>query len=225
MTEWVTIGRARLACGDCRELLSELPREDAAIVSDPPYGMKWNTNTARFSGGDKDSVARRGIGRADWGAIVGDSEPFDPTPWLDWREVVLFGSNHFAARLPVGTTLIWLKRKDGGFGSFLSDGEMAWRKGGHGVYAQRDTSLMGETRNRAHPTQKPVGIMEWAIQRAGKASTIIDPFMGSGTTGIAAANLGRDFIGIEQDPAHFATACRRIEDAQRQGDIFIEAAA
>jgi hypothetical protein len=187
--------------------------------------MKWNTNTARFSGGDASSVSRRGIGRTDWGAVSGDDKPFDPTPWLEWPEVVLFGSNHFAASLPVGTTLIWLKRKDGGFGSFLSDGEMAWRKGGHGVYARRDTSLAGQTRNRAHPTQKPVGIMEWAIERAGKASTIIDPYMGSGTTGVAAIQLGRNFIGVERETKYFEAACRRIEQAHNQGDMFIEGVA
>ena len=63
--------------------------------------------------------------------------------------------NHFAARLPVGTTLIWLKRYDNAFGTFLSDAEIAWEKGGYGVYCFRDVSMQGESNNKKHPTQKP----------------------------------------------------------------------
>ena len=72
---------------------------------------------------------------------------------------------------------------------------------------------------RFHPTQKPFPVMEWCIERAGKISSILDPFMGSGTTGVAAMNLQRAFIGIEREPKYFDIACRRIEDAQRQGRL------
>jgi len=72
---------------------------------------------------------------------------------------------------------------------------------------------------RFHPTQKPFPVMEWCIERAGKISSILDPFMGSGTTGVAAMNLQRSFIGIEREPKYFDIACRRIEDAQRQGRL------
>src|SRR5688500_16205077 len=127
------IGRATLHLGDCRDILPTLGTIDA-VVTDPPYGMKWNTNSSRFSGGDPASVARRGAGRSDCGEIHGDDEPFNPEPLLTYPKVVMWGSNHYAARLPVGTTLVWIKRFDGGFGSFLSDAEIAWMKGGHGVY-------------------------------------------------------------------------------------------
>ncbi len=216
----VTIGRATLYLGDCREIATSLRGIDA-VVSDPPYGMKWNTDTSRFSGGDEESVARRGVGRKDWGAIVGDSEPFDPAQWLAFPKTIMWGSNHYAARLPVGTTLVWIKRFDSGFGSFLSDAEVAWMSGGHGVYCRRDTSLAASANERNHPTEKPIGVMKWCIEKVGDAPTILDPFMGSGTTGVAAVQMGRDFIGIEREPRYFEIACRRIEDAQRQGDMFI----
>ena len=72
---------------------------------------------------------------------------------------------------------------------------------------------------RFHPTQKPFPVMEWCIERAGKISSVLDPFMGSGTTGVACMHMGRDFTGIEREPKYFDIACRRIEDAQRQGRL------
>lgn len=224
MTNPVQIGLATLYLGDCREILPGLDRVDA-VVTDPPYGMKWNTDSSRFSGGEPSSAFKRGRGRSDWGEIAEDDKPFDPSPWLAFPKVIMWGSNHYATRLPVGTTLVWIKRSDSGFGSFLSDAEIAWMKGGHGVYCRRDTSLASHTRERFHPTEKPVMLMRWCIEKTGDAETILDPFMGSGTTGVAAVSMGRKFIGIEREPKYFEIACRRIEDAQRQGDFFIEAAA
>ncbi len=220
MIEPVVIGRARLYLGDCRDILPTLGKVDA-VVTDPPYGMKWDGKVSVGKNGNGDTGSRA----KHYGVtIYGDDEAFDPSPWLGLSDkVILFGANHFGQRLPVGTTLVWVKRKDGGFGSFLSDGEVAWMRGGHGVYCFRDTSLMGETLDRAHPTQKPVPLMRWCIEKVSPAQTILDPFMGSGTTGVAAMHLGRDFIGVEREPKYFDIACKRIEDAQRQGDMFIAA--
>jgi site-specific DNA-methyltransferase (adenine-specific) len=214
----VTIGLATLHLGDCRELLPQLAAD--AVITDPPYGMRWDTDHSRFSRGQNGHGEASSI---DWGApIEGDAVPFDPAPLLRFERVVMFGSNHYAARLPVGTTLVWIKRSDAGFGSFLSDAELAWMKGGHGIYCRRDTSLLAETRNRAHPTQKPVPLMQWCFEVAkvpGDA-TILDPYMGSGTTGVAAVQTGRRFIGVEIEPRYFEIACERIENAQRQAQMF-----
>ena len=218
------IGDATLYLGDCLEVLPTLGRVDACVC-DPPYGMNLDTDNSRFSGGCVTSVTKRGKGKgtADGRPIINDDKPFDPAPFLSFEHVTLFGSNHFGARLPVGTTLVWLKRLDGGFGSFLSDAEVAWEKGGHGVYCFRDTSLTAETRHRAHPTQKPLPLMRWCIERHGpNARIILDPFMGSGTTGVAALQLGRKFIGIELDESYFSIACRRIEEAWKQPRLFSE---
>ena len=198
---------ATLYHADCRDVL---PIEADAVITDPPYGMVWNTDSTRFSG-----KTVRGPGR-DRERIHGDDEPFDPSPWLDYPAVVLFGCNHYAQRLPVGTTLVWLKRLDHAFGSFLSDAELAWMKGGHGVYAYRKcfphAAKTTEAGDSVHPSQKPVSVMAWCIEKAKvqKGATILDPYMGSGTTGIAAARLGMNFIGIERDAAHYKTACDRI---------------
>ena len=206
------IGDCTLMLGDCLELLPTLGEFDV-IVSDPPYGMAWNVNTTRFSGGH--NPAHRGTGRNDNMSVWGDDKPFDPAPFLSAREVVLWGSNHYAERLPVGTTLVWIKRLDPAFGTFLSDAEVAWQKGGHGVYCHRDLSMNAITTNRVHPTQKPVGVMLWCVSRT-TGATILDPFMGSGTTGVACVELGRKFVGIEIDPVYFDTACRRIEQAVKK---------
>ena len=212
----VKIGDATLYHADCREVLPALGKFDA-VVSDPPYGMKWDGKVSVGNGGHGAAGAKA----KHYGVtIFGDDEPFDPKPFILYPKVVLFGSNHFGARLPVGTTLVWIKRNDAGFGSFLSDAEVAWMKGGHGVYCFRDTSLMGETLDRAHPTQKPVTLMRWRIEKIGAAETILDPFMGSGTTGVACAQSGRSFTGIERERKYFDIACERIERAYAQGKLF-----
>lgn len=208
--------------GDCLEIAPTLTGVDA-VISDPPYGMNLDTDNSRFSGGNTASVARRGngIGTGGGKGIIGDAEPFDPTPWLDYPAVVLFGSNHYAQRLPVGTTLVWLKRHDAGFGSFLSDAEIAWMKGGHGVYAKRDLSMNSEALTRCHPCQKPVPLMAWVMERAKvpTGATVLDPYMGSASTGIACLRTNRNFIGIEKDPEHFKTACARLERECNQGAL------
>jgi len=209
--------------GDCLDLLRSLPDGCVdAVITDPPYGMDWDTDSTRFTGGRPD--LRRGEGRDDWGAVRNDNKPFDPSPWLQFPRVVLWGMNHYAASLPVGTTLVWLKKADHLFGSFLSDAEVAWMKGGHGVYCFRKQfpppSRMAEGGGRClHPNQKPVELMKWCLDRAGvpKGGLVFDPFMGSGTTGVACLQTDRRFIGCELDPTHYATAVRRLDHASGTG--------
>lgn len=210
-------GRVTLYLGDCREIAPSLQGVDA-IISDPPYGMSWDTNF-RFSGGV--NKRKRGNGGREWGdGIINDDKPFDPSPWLSWEKVVLFGSNHFGARLPVGTKLVWIKRNDEAFGSFLSDAEEAWMKGGHGIYCKRDLSINAKNQNdpRLHPCEKPVSLMAWCMDKAKvpEGATVLDPYMGSGSTIIAAIRTGRRAIGIELDPAHYANAVQRITNELSQ---------
>lgn len=215
------IGTATLYLGDCLDLA---PFDDVdAVVSDPPYGMDWDTDSKRFSGGER--AVTRGDGRDDWPTIHGDGVPFDPSPWLGYPKVVLWGANHYADRLPKGTTLVWIKKADHLFGTFLSDCEIGWMKGGHGVYAHRKQfpppARMAENfGTTAHPTQKPVSLMTWCLQRCKASGTVLDPFMGSGTTGVACAALGLPFIGVEREPVYFETACDRIRAAHANGRLF-----
>ena len=203
--------------GDCLDMLPTMEAVDA-VIADPPYGMNNDTNYSRFSGGDPNSVARRGAGR-DYGApIANDDIPFNPSPWLVFDKVVLWGYNHFAAQLPVGTTLVWVKRNVAAFGSFLSDAELAWMKGGHGVYCRQDLSMNAIARKRIHPNQKPVSLMIWCMEKTKVpvGATVLDPFMGSGTTGVACVQTGRSFVGVEIDPDYFEIAKKRIVEAQLQ---------
>ena len=202
--------RVMLYRGDCEEIAPMLRKVVDAVISDPPYGMNLNTDSSRFTGprgGHVDTAGYYGE------KIIDDDKPFDPSPWLAWEKVVLFGSNHFGARLPVGTKLIWIKRMDDAYGSFLSDAEEAWMKGGHGIYCKRDLSMNGETLTRQHPCQKPVPLMAWCMDKAKvpEGGLVLDPYMGSGSTGIAALRTGRRFIGIEKDPDHFRAALERIQ--------------
>ena len=213
-----------LHLGDCLEYMRGMDAGSVdAVITDPPYGMNLDTDNTRFSGGNVASIYKRGnsIGTANGRPIIGDDKPFDPSPFLDFKRVILWGFNHFAQRLPVGTTLVWVKRLDPAFGSFLSDAELAWMKGGHGVYCMRDLSLTAETRDRKHPTQKPLPLMRWCIELITQpGDTIFDPFMGSGTTGVACMQLGRNFIGCEIDQTYFSIAERRIRDAAAQPALF-----
>ncbi len=220
MAEKVVIGNAELWHGDCRDILPTLPIVDA-VISDPPYGMAWDGKVTR----GKNGTGKAGPTKHHGETILHDDEPFDPAPWLTFDKVILWGSNHFGMRLPVGTSLVWLKRYDEGFGSFLSDAEIAWMKGGHGVYCKRDVSLQGESKDRVHPTQKPVTLMAWCldIAKVPSGATVLDPYMGSGTTGVSCVLTGRRFIGIEKDQKHFQSACRRIEQAYAQPRLFEDA--
>jgi site-specific DNA-methyltransferase (adenine-specific) len=211
----VVIGDAQLFLGDCMEILPTLPKVDA-VITDPPYGMSWDGKVTRGKNGTGKAGPTRHYGET----IANDDKPFDPSFLLDYPVAVVWGMNHFPQHLRKGSCLVWLKRYDSGFGSFLSDAEVAWFSKGHGVYAFRDLSNQGESAQRAHPTQKPVPLMRWCIEQAGRPAAILDPFMGSGTTGVAAVEMGLAFVGVERDPVHFATACRRIEQAYKQRPLF-----
>jgi len=224
------IGLAALYLGDCKEIAPTLERPEA-VITDPPYGMANDCDYTRFSGG----TSKRGKATRH-NAIHGDAHAADPSWMADYPAAVIFGMNHFPQTLQPGSALIWDKRNVGAEGSFLSDAEIAWMKGGCGVYIFRHV-FAGSGRaidagidpyaKAIHPTQKPVALMRWCIERAKvpPGGTILDPYMGSGTTGVAAVEMRHPFIGIEIDPTYFDIACRRIEQAQRQGDLFRDEAA
>jgi site-specific DNA-methyltransferase (adenine-specific) len=134
--------------------------------------------------------------------------------------VVLFGANCYSDRLPLGSLLVWCKRPPNKLGKFMSDCEVGWMNRGHGVYLFHHVwdgfNRESERGKAVHPTQKPVALTRWCIERLKlkPGATILDPYMGSGSTGIAAVELGFRFVGIEKDPAYYATAVRRIFGAQ-----------
>ncbi len=191
--------------GDCYEVLPNLVV--STIVSDPPYGMSRH---GRYQCGANSDSHERGFRSSGFGqTITGDDQPFNPTFLVSYPEVVLWGCNHYPQFLTKGTLLVWLKRYDTGFGSFLSDAEVAWVNKGEGVYCRRDLSLQGESSIRLHPTQKPLEIMKWCIGFI-KSEVICDPFMGSGTTLRAAKDLGRKAVGIEIEERYCEIAAKRM---------------
>lgn len=203
-------GSVRLLLGDCLEVLPGLEDGIAdCVVTDPPYGMNYDTNGTRFS-----------LGGRTLEPVRGDDKPFDPSPWVDARWCVLWGFNHFP-RLPAGGCLVWVKRTDAAFGQFLSDAEVAWNKFGQGVYVHRDTHHAIAC-DRVHPTQKPVSLMQWCIEKSGCPDdvAVFDPYMGSGTTGVACIRTGRKFIGIEIEPKYFQIAIKRCRDELNRFPLF-----
>ncbi len=203
-------GDVQLYLGDCLEVLPTLDSVNA-VVTDPPYGIAYR-HGARKNG--------KVLGM-DLVSIVGDDKPFDPEPWLDYPVVVLWGANHYADRLPPSSCwLIWDKR-DSKTINDQADCEMAWTNQKRPARLYRhywNGARAKDTPQRVHPNQKPMGLMQWAMKRMELArnTTILDPFMGSGTTGVACVKTGRRFIGIEIDPNYFAIAKKRIQEAQMQ---------
>lgn len=198
--------------GDCREILPQLPKVDL-VLTDPPYGIGLNTDNSRFSGGNAASISRRGngVGPSRGKPIVNDNRPFDPSFIPQYgKHSIIWGWNNFPDKLPRGSCLIWIKRNDDAFGTFLSDAETAWMSKGHGVYCRRDLSNNAIANERAHATQKPLSLMTWCISFFPDAQTILDPFMGSGTTLRAAKDLGRRAIGIEIEERYCEIAAMRL---------------
>jgi DNA modification methylase len=198
------IGDCTLYLGDCREILPTLSGVDA-VVTDPPYGIGI-TRSNRLA-------VSRGLGGKKW-----DDEPADMS-WLVPMGVpaIVWGGNYFDLP-PTRAPLVWDKNNAG---RDFADFEMAWSN--LDMVARRIVFRpMNMDGGKEHPTQKPVQVMKWCINFLPDAVTILDPFMGSGTTGVACVKLGRKFIGIEIDPTYFDIACKRIADAYKQPDMFVE---
>lgn len=209
------IGAATLYLGDCRDVLPTLGKVDA-VVTDPPYGI----------GADKGA----GKSAAKWTAHTGDDRWDEAPPSVELIDAIravaptaiIWGGNYFHLP-PSPCWLVWDKETAGV--TTFADCEMAWTNMAKAVRMVRHLwsgPYMKRHEVREHPTQKPLDVMKWCIGHLpATAETILDPFMGSGTTGVAAVTMGRKFIGIERDPGYFDIACRRIEQAQRQSDMFI----
>lgn len=218
----VTIGDATLYLGDCLSILPTLGKVDA-VVTDPPYGISFAHGGNDRSGIGKGAYATKFAGEA----IAGDSSPFDPAPLLQLQvPSVMWGGNHFADRLPASSSwLIWDKRAASGHTNDFADCEIAWTNTGSvaRVFRHHWDGMMKASEKgveRVHPTQKPIAVMGWVLKLLPNADLILDPYMGSGTTGVACAQLGRKFIGIEIEPRYFDAACKRIEAAYAQGRLF-----
>ena len=223
MAEKVVIGNAELWHGDCREVLPLVTAD--ACVTDPPYGISY-VHGGGGRGAKSMQMRRSGSLRLHkTEAIHEDNQPFDPAPLLRFARVLMFGADHYRARLPEGGTLIcWDKHTGIGPNDSFADAEYAWTN----LKVKRNVfrflwkglaSVKAGESARVHPTMKPLGLMRYCLGLMPDAGVIFDPYMGSGSTGVAAMELGRKFIGCEIHRPYFDEACRRIENAQRQAPL------
>ena len=149
--------------------------------------------------------------------IVNDLNPFDPGFVLGSAlNQIVWGFNHYPEKLGAGSCLVWIKRNEASYGTFLSDAEIAYKSSGHGVFCKKDLSNNSIANERVHPTQKPVSLMMWCMSFFPKTESVIDPFMGSGTTLRAAKDMGIKATGIEMVERYCEVAAERL----RQGVLF-----
>lgn len=200
------IGNTTLYLGDCIEILPTIGKVDA-IVTDPPYGIN----------------AGHGIGRSDRLRNKDNKLDWDAKPFKVNQEFlsiankyVIWGGNYFD--LPPTRGYLILDKNNSG--RDFADCEMAWTNLDKNarIFVMRPQNMDG---GKVHPTQKPVALMQWCIDYIENPNIILDPFMGSGSTGVACAKMGKTFIGIEREQKYFDIACKRIEEAYAQGDMFV----
>ena len=197
--------------------MSELESVDL-VLTDPPWGNKTQCNAQRFSRARSpwwDNIDTSKI--TPHKDIRGDSKPFDPALWIKYPSI-LWGANHYSSRLPdSGGWLIWDKRKGAEQlaekGWPLGEAELAWTNviGATRVFRNLWSGLLRSTEKGKfyHPTQKPIELMMWCMGFL-PAGTILDPFLGSGTTLVAAKQLNRKAIGIEIEEKYCEIAVRRL---------------
>lgn len=212
-----------LHLGDCLEYMRTLPDGCFdAVVTDPPYGIGY------VAGNGGDNHARHAYRKHKNRPIYGDDKAFDPSPFLRFDRVIMFGGNHFSNHLPPSRGWVVWDKNAGVKPNTFSDAELIYTncdvplrifphmwKG-----IQRDSEV-GE--GSFHPTQKPAALMVWLLRHYTRpGDTIFDPFMGSGTTGVACMQLGRNFVGCEIDPGYYAIAEKRIREAAAQPPLFTD---
>lgn len=204
------IGDCTLFLGDCLEILPTLGKVDA-VVTDPPYGVGFNYESHDDS---RD-------GYEAWCGLW-----FSALRIVSERIAISCGIANLQIWPKPDWTLCWHKpasmgRCHVGFNNW--EPVILYGRAPRQIVDVFKATIVPDATLDGHPCPKPLG---WGVALVGALSsedeTILDPFMGSGTTGVACAKLGRKFIGIEIEPKYFDIACKRISDAYKQGDMFIE---
>lgn len=222
------IGNATLYHADLLDVLPTLPTAELLLV-DPPYGIgessKKNATRGKPFGSRVDGKNTRGtyVPPTDYGVYEWDDEPLD-APRLALvlsaaARGIIWGGNYYG--LPAASKwLVWDKINSGDF----ADCELAWTSlpGAVRMFRHMWNGMLrdSERGQRVHPTQKPVALMRWCLQQAGNPASVIDPCMGSAPVGVACAEAGIPYTGIERERRYFDIACERLENAQRQERLF-----
>lgn len=234
------IGNATLYLGDCRDILPTLERVDA-VVTDPPYVLSdsgpgeshFGMSLNKFDGEEYKAIVNGFDVEGIFGALEAVCQPFNLFCFCSNKQISSIMAFHEAKGRST-TLLVWHKINAAPFANGVWRGDIEYcvhaKDSGAvfvgGAQEKKKVSEYPLVQDDAHPTVKPLPLMRKYVAICSHANqTILDPFMGSGTTGVAAVQMGRRFIGIEREPKYFEIACRRIEQAQRQGDLFIQGAA
>ena len=216
----VVIGGCRLLLGDCVEVMPLLGKVDA-VVTDPPYGIGADRNLRANKQHGNAAAPSKDYGVTNWDATSPD------VAWIVNLGIptIIWGGNYFALP-PKSGWLVW--DKENGANGY-ADCELAWTnlpqasrriKWRWAGMLQQD---MANKEERIHPTQKPIQLMKWCLEFLSNELTILDPFAGSFSTGVACAKLGRKFIGIEREESYFEIGIKRITEAYAQPDLFVPA--
>lgn len=211
------IGDCTLYLADCMDVMPHLGKVDA-VVTDPPYGIGESGKKNNSRGG---LAKPRDYGDFNWDTKPPEKIVIDTIQDISEKQII-FGGNYFDLP-PTSCWLVWDKQN--GTNDF-ADCELAWtnlKKAVRRIYWRWNGMIRKGDDVREHPTQKPEGVMRWCLTHIPESKLILDPFMGSGTTGVACVKEGRSFIGIELDEDYFEIACKRIQDAYDRPDMFIEA--
>jgi hypothetical protein len=173
------------------------------VLTDPPYGINYDRN-------------KKHKGERENAKVYGDEKLFDPSPLMGFKNLILWGGNCYAARLPDSPTwLVWHKTKTSNEDGITADFELAWSncigRPRYFQYLWAGCYRESENKEYYHPTQKPIALMKWCIKLAKTAGLILDPFMGSGTTLVAAKQLGRKAIGCEIEEKYCEIAVHRLQ--------------
>ena len=234
--EKIVIGNAELWRGDCREILPTLPKVDA-VITDPPYGVSVagsanvapsGTRVYDFFPGDTDWASMQRLARD----VAAGFDCLTQCWWCGHRQigalVEYLESAGYSTRM-----LAWRKKcpapmpPGAGFSTAFELCVYGYKPRRAWNGSQYESSMFtadsyrhGQPGKVDHPTQKPLSLMEWQVSIVTHCGEMVaDPFMGSGTTGVACMNLGRQFVGIEKERKYFDIACERIENAQRQARL------
>jgi len=224
-----TIGRHRLLCGDATSAddVARLMGGERAgtVLTDPPYGIALDTDWSDVRGSLRSIGATHGTRGRAYDPVAGDDVPFDPAPLFrafgDCREMFLWGADYYAERIPdraSGSWLVWDKRKESQAEAIGSEFEVCWSKARHKRRLLRhdwfgflSSENGAEARHRMHPTQKPTSLFRDILEQWAPAGAVVaDPYLGSGTTAVAAEQTGRSCYALEIDPAYVAVALERL---------------
>jgi len=201
--------------GDCLKVLPTLGRFDA-VVTDPPYGIGADKAASKANG----KCGWKYYGETDWDALRPSKEIFELILARSKTQII-WGGNYFTDFLP--PSMQWLVWDKGQRDFSLADCEFAWTSQNKAARVFTFPRALALQDGKEHPTQKPIELMSWCLdQIKPKPKSVVDPFLGSGTTAISCVRRGIPFVGIERHGPYFDIAVRRIAAALKEPDLFVE---